>query len=179
MVRNLDDYALKLLSKSHEYGKLFIITNAAKGWVEYSSKLYLPKTFQFLLNEKVAILSARTSFEEEFPGDFHRWKVEAFKSVKKHFDTDLITNLMCIGDSNIEMEAAQILAREFTQTLVKTIKFRENPKPDELIKQQELVCDKLEQIYLSTKNLTIRLERKQSSPNSSTSANSGASTPTA
>lgn len=63
----------------------------------------------------------------------------------------LITNLMCVGDSNIEMEAAQILAREFSQTLVKTIKFRENPKPDELVKQQELVWDKLEQIYLSTK----------------------------
>lgn len=57
--------------------------------MEYSSKLYLPKTFQFLVNEKVAIISARTSFEEEFPGDFHRWKVEAFKSVKKHFDTDV------------------------------------------------------------------------------------------
>ena len=88
----------------------------------------------------------------------------------------LITNLMCVGDSNIEMEAAQILAREFSQTLVKTIKFRENPKPDELVKQQELVWDKLEQIYLSTKNLTIRLERKQSSPNSSTSVNSVNST---
>jgi hypothetical protein len=47
-------------------------------------------------------------------------------------------------------------------TLVKTIKFRENPKPDELIKQQELVWEKLEQIANSPKNLTIRLERKQS-----------------
>lgn len=34
------------------------------------------------------------------------------------------------------MEAAQVLGKEFLQTLVKTIKFRENPKPDELIKQQ-------------------------------------------
>lgn len=42
----------------------------------------------------------------------------------------LLTNLICVGDSNIEMEAAQILSKEFSQTLVKTIKFRENPKPD-------------------------------------------------
>lgn len=35
------------------------------------------------------IISARSSFEEEFPGDFHRWKVEAFKSIKKYFDTDV------------------------------------------------------------------------------------------
>lgn len=46
--------------------------------------------------------------------------------------------------------------------MTKTIKFRENPKPDELVKQQDLVCDKFEQIYMSIRNLTIRLEKKSS-----------------
>lgn len=57
--------------------------------MEYSSKLYLPKTFQFMVREKVVILSARSSFEEEFPGDFRRWKVEAFKSIKKYFEVEV------------------------------------------------------------------------------------------
>lgn len=55
LVKNLDGYAVrhkvnqhKLLNKAKEYGDLYLVTNAAKGWVEYSSKLYLPKTFQFL-----------------------------------------------------------------------------------------------------------------------------------
>lgn len=76
--------------------------------------------------------------------------------------TQLVTNLMCIGDSNIEIEAAHSLSHEFEHILVKTIKFRENPKPEELIKQQELVHDRMREIFESTKNLTIRLERKQS-----------------
>ena len=74
----------------------------------------------------------------------------------------LVTNLICVGDSNIEMDAARILGKEFSQSLVKTIKFRENPKPEELIKQQELVTQKLEQIYSNPKNLTIKLEKKES-----------------
>lgn len=55
----------------------------------------------------------------------------------------LVTNLICIGDSNIEMEAAHSLSKEFEHSLVKTIKFRENPKPEELIKQQELVHERM------------------------------------
>lgn len=31
-------------------------------------------------------MSARSSYEDEYPGDFYKWKVEAFKSVKKDFD---------------------------------------------------------------------------------------------
>lgn len=69
----------------------------------------------------------------------------------------LVTNLVCIGDSNIEMEAAHSLSKEFEHSLVKTIKFRENPKPEELIKQQELVFERMREIFESTKNLTIRL----------------------
>jgi hypothetical protein len=77
------------LDKAKAYGNLYIITNAAKGWVEYSSKLYLPQTFKFLNSQKVDVMSARSAFEDEYPGDFHRWKVEAFKSIKKHFDLEV------------------------------------------------------------------------------------------
>ena len=38
--------------------------------------------------------------------------------------------MVCMGDSNIEIEAAQVLVKEFTEVLVKTVKFKENPKPD-------------------------------------------------
>ena len=76
----------------------------------------------------------------------------------------LITNLICIGDSNIEMEAAHALGKEFQESSIKTIKFKENPKPDELIKQQELVSDRMKEIFSTPKNLTIRLERKTQKP---------------
>ena len=73
----------------------------------------------------------------------------------------LVTNIICIGDSLFEMEAGRILASRFIEAFVKTIKFREAPKLDELIKQLKLVCLQFSSIYSSIKNLTIRAEKKR------------------
>jgi len=59
------------------------------------------------------------------------------------------------------MEAAHILASKFSQAFIKTIKFRETPKPEELVKQLSLVTDQFSTIYSSAKNLTIRVEKKR------------------
>lgn len=90
------------------------------------------------------------------------WKIQAFLNMKKAFDCDLVTNLICLGDSFIEMDAARILASKFTQAFIKTVKFKENPKPDELNKQLVLVAGQFNDgIYSPIKNLTIRVERKK------------------
>jgi len=52
------------------------------------------------------------------------------------------------------------MGKEFAQALVKTIKFRENPSPEELLKQLELVTQKFERIVENARNLKIGLERK-------------------
>ncbi|EGR26863.1 protein kinase, putative [Ichthyophthirius multifiliis] len=156
----LDNSASKLLKKATTYGNTYIITNAIKGWVQYSSQLFLPKVFNVINENQITVISARTEFEDVFPGDCLKWKVETFKNLKKFYDEDLITNLICLGDSNIEIDALHILAKGFNQSLIKTIKFKENPNPEELARQQELVNDKFDQIYLTIKNLTIRLEKK-------------------
>jgi len=44
-----------------KYGKTFIITNAAEGWVEYSAERYMPSLLPVL--EKITIISARTRYE--------------------------------------------------------------------------------------------------------------------
>jgi len=58
------------------------------------------------------------------------------------------------------MEAAHILASKFSHAYIKTIKFREAPRPDELNKQLNLVLDQFDKIFSSIKNLTIRVEKK-------------------
>jgi len=161
----LDESASNLLSRAVQYGQTFIITNAAEGWVQCSSKLFLPKTYQVIMKNKIKVISARTGYEDQFPGDSHRWKVEAFLDIEQYFNKNLITNLLCLGDSHIEMDAAQILAERFNHSLIKTIKFKRGPKPEELVKQQNLVSERLDKIYLSYKNLTIRLEQKNKSLN--------------
>ncbi|KAF4682670.1 hypothetical protein FOZ60_010259 [Perkinsus olseni] len=148
----------KLLEMAMAHGETFIITNAMKGWVEYSARKYVPQLLPTL--RKVRIISARTEHERQFPGDYHQWKISAFLSVRQALNSQVITNLVSLGDSNIEMDAIHVMGSEFSQALIKTIKFRENPSPDELAKQLELVYQKFDKILVNARNLKISLERK-------------------
>jgi hypothetical protein len=56
-------------------------------------------------------------------------------------EQDAITNLVAIGDNNIEIEAAYHLASQFNSAFIKTIKFRESPSIQELTKQLKLVAN--------------------------------------
>lgn len=79
----------------------------------------------------------------------------------KLFATDNVTNLVALGDSTIELDAAHHLVKCYNNAVIKTVKFRESPTPEELVKQLSLVTDKFDNICTSGKNLTIRLERKR------------------
>ncbi len=154
----LDTTVFEILSQAMKLGETYIITNSEPGWVEYSAERFYPKSETLL--KKIKIVSARREFEKRFPGDNRQWKVQAFLNMLKSIDTNLVTNLICLGDSTIEMEAAHVLASKFTQAFIKTVKFKESPKPNELNKQLRTVSEQFNKIYNSIKNLTIRVEKK-------------------
>ena len=157
-ISKLEEYVVKIINLAIAKGDTYIITNAAPGWVEYSAERFYPEVKEIL--HKVTIVSARGEYEKLYPGDSRQWKIQAFLEMKKNFDSELVANIICMGDSIIEMEAAHVLASKFSQAFIKTIKFREAPKPEELVKQLSLVADQFSTIYSSVKNLTIRVERK-------------------
>jgi len=160
VLKPLDEAASKLLNKATESGNVYIITNAEDGWVQYSAQVFLPKTFATLKEKNITIISARSCYEQAFPGDKAQWKKEAFRSLMNYFEKDVVTNLVCIGDSNEEIEAAYELGKKFDKAVTKTIKFKEHPKPEELIKQQNLMIEKFDQIFVGLRNVAIRLEKK-------------------
>lgn len=157
-VRGIEAAAIRLLELSLKLGHTFIITNAMNGWVEYSAAKYIPDILPLL--QKLRVISARGRYEAQYPGEVSKWKVAAFLEVQRQLDSQIITNLISLGDSNFEMDAVHIMGKEFSQALIKTIKFRENPSPEELLKQLELVSQKFERIVENARNLKIGLERK-------------------
>lgn len=104
-----------------EQSKVFIITNAAEGWVEFSTKKYLPKLKKIV--SEVDVISARTKFEEMFPNEYHQWKMHAFLETLDHLELGAVTNLIALGDSHMELDAAQHLGTKFGKSLIKTVKF--------------------------------------------------------
>lgn len=159
-LNELDEAAMLLLQKSKRFGKTYIVTNAAEGWVELSAKRFLPLVFDELQRD-VVVISARTRYEKLFPRNYQRWKVEAFMETRKDMDSQAMTNLIALGDNIFEIEAAYILGAQFKNAFIKTVKFRQSPSTNELIKQLKLVEQQFELICNSAKNLTVRLLRQE------------------
>lgn len=150
--------AVKLVELAINVGQTFIITNAMKGWVEYSCAKWVPELLPML--QKVRIISARTRYEADFPDEVAQWKIQAFLEVQRQLDNETIANLISVGDSNFEMDALHVMGREFSEAVVKTVKLRERPGPEELQKQLEVVCSKFDRIVTSARSLKIGLERR-------------------
>lgn len=74
---NLDIASLKLIQTAKTLGKIFIITNAAEGWVEMSSVRFLPLVAKEIETD-ITIISARTRYEKQFPHQYSEWKMRAF-----------------------------------------------------------------------------------------------------
>ncbi len=69
--------------------------------------------------------------------------------------------MISVGDSNYEMEAADQSTRRFDRRFLKTVRLREKPRGDQLLKQLKLVNSRLNEVFSSPKSLTIRLQPKQ------------------
>jgi len=165
-LERISKLVVMLLEECLKVGKVYIITNAIHGWVEYSIKKYMPKAARIL--EKVRVISARAEFEDAFPDQVDQWKMHAYLEVKNN--TDILTNIIAIGDANRDLLAAHHLAGYFLllicsgykSFLIKTVKCKENPDPLEMVRQLEMLIKKFPQIHSSFKNLSIKLERYNS-----------------
>ena len=160
-LKNLDENVSNLLNKALERGIVFLITNASPGWVEYSSTTFLPLTSNIL--NKVKIFSAKGLFSKNFPGDPTQWKIKSFKYAieKNNINTKIISNIICFGDSFIDLEAIESLRYCFNNAFIKVIKFKESPHLIELEKQIYIVISQLDFILKKVKNLTLRVSKKK------------------
>ena len=70
---------------------------------------------------------------------FLEWKIRAFIESCFDMDPNLITNIVAVGDSYFEIEAATHLGKLFEHACIKTIKLKEMPTILELTKQLELL----------------------------------------
>lgn len=73
----------------------------------------------------------------------------------------MLTNIISIGDSLIEITSANKLGETFNNAYIKTLKLKESPKPEELVQQLNLILKQFDMIYCAQKNLNIKLGQKK------------------
>jgi len=159
----------KCLTISMSLGETIIVTNADDAWVWDSARRFAPRCLGLLA--QVPIISARNKYQNRFPGDGFAWKHETFREI---FSSRRLThgmNLIVLGDSDCEIQAAMTSTREiqaaWTSTprvdslRVKTVKFKEAPTCAELCDQQKMMLQELASIVNeekdSNRNLALRV----------------------
>ena len=156
-IKIMESNVKELLNKSLNEGYVFIITNSNKRWVEDCAKEFYPN---LKILKKIDIISARDLYESEHPFDGNKWKERAFLKIKEDFKLykENIVNIICIGDSECEIEAGKKLSKEFYNAVIKNIKLKNEPNLTELIKEISWLNSEINRLYLFSKNLSIELE---------------------
>jgi hypothetical protein len=161
-LRRVARRVINTLRRAKRIGTVMIITNAEKGWVELTCRHFMPEVAPLL--EGVRIMSARSAFELSWPALPIRWKRLAFHSeISAFFETHSgylaaghRENVISIGDSLHEREAL-IRATELRHCWKKSIKFLDQPSPEQLVKQHELLCLCLPTLVEYADNVDLRL----------------------
>lgn len=158
-ISELENYVISLLKQSISSSDVYILTNAFEGWVELSCSQFFPNAFE-LLNQ-VQIVSARHLYEKTYTNDKKRWKIEALHRILLKYDRSQPTNIINLGNSYNEIEAGIRIAKQFANGVIKSIKLKETPTIEELIKQHKLIKKQLASIISSAKSLKVTIEKKE------------------
>jgi len=155
------------LIKQHSVIK--IITNSQIEWFVYSAKYYLPSVYYFYEHKDIDVISARTNFANLYPNEPDKWKKYAFSSMSIGNNN---INFISFGDNETERNAAHNLEQIFKDSLVKSIKFIDNPTCEQLYRQLEMIQNNINFIIHHNGNLDLMLTISiMSNPTSKTKQN--------
>jgi hypothetical protein len=146
------------LNLSMRLGETMIVTNADDMWVFESGRRFAPRIRPLL--HQISVHSARRKYESKFPGDVFAWKRECFREILSQRGSNAPgVNLVALGDSPAEMEAAQTCTYglPINPVLVKTVKFKETPSCEELCEQLRLLMQDLHKIVDDDKDSSRNL----------------------
>lgn len=143
----LETIVIKILQEAMRFGIVKVITNAEQGWVELSGARFMPKLISFLEDHSIKVVSARTLYEADFPDSPSCWKTAAFAAeVDESFPDIQHLNVLVLGDSLSEREAAHNLASRMPTSCVKSVKLVERPNVMQLQRQIALLHSSFRQL---------------------------------
>lgn len=167
----LDMLLYKLLTTCIEYGTVFIVTNAVIKWVQVSSSI-LPNT-QKIINNNIKILSARDTYQSDYPDRMDLWKRLTFQDLvfnnfdkHKHKNKDKYKHqhIISIGDAEHEFNALINLYNESSITkdrLLKTIRCIKNPSFESLIDELEVLNSCIIKVLTTTDHMDLKFKDKK------------------
>ena len=164
LLNDLSEVVSKVLCHARSYGVVVIVTNAESGWIELTSKKFMPKLFDLLGDFR--LVSARSAYEPLGISSPFQWKVQAFEAVlSEHLILEPESrSVLSFGDSTHERDAAHSVCAK-VNIYCKSVKFMERPDIHQLSRQHSLIHDCFKQIIGHSGSLDLCIQcRNQEEP---------------
>lgn len=148
-IKNTLIHALKL-------GFVVIVTNASIAWLQTLCDTFLPNLYEWMLKH-IHIHSASDEYKKMFPNSSHRWKELCFSNIiEQQSNEKLFTEIISIGDSNIERKATILVANKYG-LLYKILKIPVYMNLTIVQEQCKLFENMLETLYLFKTSIDYKL----------------------
>lgn len=158
----LDNLLYQMINTMIKFGKVIIITNATKKWIQISSEM-LPHT-QKIINRYITVISAKDTHEKDYPMQSNIWKKISFReTITEHFKNHKYQNIISVGDAEHEFNAMTDLYDIMSLTkkrLLKTVRFMRDPSFENLIDQLEVLDKTSLKIIKSNKHMDLTFNEK-------------------
>ncbi len=134
--------------------RVYIITNAEKGWIELSAQNHLPGCEEFF--NQFHIITRDVDKCRELP--FDMWKTHSFiKTLSPLFEDNEQHHLLAFGDLPYDRMAAMAIRDKFSNVLVKNIMMSTAPSLETLLHQHLFIRYWLEYMTTYESHLDIRI----------------------
>ncbi|ETW05456.1 hypothetical protein H310_03219 [Aphanomyces invadans] len=166
-LEELEDCVVELLESAVKYGRVVIITAAETGWVELSASLFMPRCLP-IISEHIKVVSARSTYEDLYPGSPKKWKIEAFQHEVYYCDSVADNSsppkhIISIGDGPTEREALINLKMSSSGRSpfhAKSLKLITYPNAIELKMEVRLLLDNLHTLCTHEEDMDLQISKE-------------------
>jgi hypothetical protein len=156
-MESLSTSIINLIKMAKKYGKVYIVTNAEKEWIDLCIKRHLPGC-EILLDLLDGLISAR---DEILTTDLveTEWKKVIFmKNFGNIFQDGKMHHLLSFGDRLGDRNAALNMKMSYPNIIVKSILFETEPSLEHLLMQHELVLSYFDNLQKHEDDLDLILD---------------------
>lgn len=146
-LQHLESVVIRILDAARANGIVKIITNAEEGWIQLSGARFMPRLIKHLHKTGVKLVSARTQYEPMYADSPSSWKIAAFAAeIEDTFPQSSDLNVLVIGDSLSERDAAHAVSARMPESYVKSVKLVERPNIAQLSRQIQLLSNSFSEL---------------------------------
>jgi hypothetical protein len=147
----------KLISTCSFFGKVYIITNAEKGWIELTLERYITNCFEIKKLLKNNVFST-IDLGVRSLGPVSEWKKYAYKNIlEKDFSDGLTHQLISFGDAEGDRIGSMSIGETFKNVIVKNVLFEFLPCFERILMQHTYITEIIPSLVSNRCSLDLKI----------------------